>query len=126
MADGIDMIQRIQQSPTPLSGPNGIGPAKGNFAATLAEETRKQESLKVSSHAQKRLDSSQVTLTDSHLERIGGAMERATEKGANQSLIMLDNLALVVSVKNRVVITAVDNARMKDAVFTNIDSVVIA
>jgi flagellar operon protein len=126
MADRIDLIPGIQQSPAPSTGTNGVGPAKGNFAVTLAEETKKQESLRVSSHAQKRLNSSQVTLTDSHLERIGGAVERATEKGANQSLIMLDNLALVVSVKNRVVITAVDNARMKDAIFTNIDSVVIA
>jgi flagellar operon protein len=126
MADRIDLIPGIRQSPAPSPGTTGVGPSKRNFAASLAEETQKQESLKVSSHAQKRLHSSHVTLPDSHLERIGGAVERATEKGANQSLIMLDNLALVVIVKNRVVITAVDNARMKDAVFTNIDSVVIA
>ncbi len=53
-------------------------------------------------------------------------MQRATEKGSNQSLVMLDNLALVVSIKNGVVITAVDEERMKEGVFTNIDSVVIA
>lgn len=126
MANNIDLTQRIGQSPAPSIGTTGVGPGKKNFAAALAQETQKQESLKVSSHAQKRLNSAQVTLSDSHLERIGGAVERATEKGANQSLIMLDNLALVVSVKNRVVITAVDNARMKDSIFTNIDSVVIA
>jgi len=39
---------------------------------------------------------------------------------------MLDKLALVVSVRNKTVITAMDEARMKEGVFTNIDSVVIA
>lgn len=94
---------------------------KGDFAATLA-----QESLKISAHAQKRLNSSQVQLTPADMRRLDGAVEKASEKGANQSLIMLDNLALVVSVKNKVVITAVDEARSKEGVFTNIDSVVIA
>lgn len=102
-------------------------PAKqGSFAATLARETDKQESLKISSHAQKRLNSSRVNLTDSDYERLDGAVAKASQKGANQSLIMLDDLALVVSVKNKVVITAVDEARRKEGIFTNIDSVVIA
>ena len=46
-------------------------------------------------------------------------------KGAKESLILMDQLALVVSVKNRTVITAVDGASLKDNVFTNIDSAVI-
>jgi len=96
------------------------------FAAVLAEKTNAQNPLKLSSHAQKRLSLSEVKLTDSDVQRIDGAFARAVEKGSNQSLIMLDNLALVVSVKNKVVITAVDGDRMKEGVFTNIDSVVIA
>ncbi|MDO8586194.1 MAG: TIGR02530 family flagellar biosynthesis protein [Armatimonadota bacterium] len=116
-------VERANQNPPRTSG----APANGKgFAATLAHETQQQEALRVSSHARKRLDSSQVTLTDSHLARLDGAVARATQKGSNQSLIMLDDLALVVSVKNRVVITAVDGPRMKEGVFTNIDSVVIA
>lgn len=99
---------------------------KADFGATLARETERQESLKISQHAQKRLNSSQVQLTDSDMDRLDGAVRRASEKGSNQSLVMLDDLALVVSVKNKVVITAVDEARRKEGVFTNIDSVVIA
>jgi flagellar operon protein len=94
---------------------------KGDFASTLA-----QESLKIYSHAQKRLNSSQVNLSETDMQRLDGAVARANEKGSNQSLVMLDNLALVVSIKNRVVITAVDDARTKEGIFTNIDSVVIA
>ena len=37
-----------------------------------------------------------------------------------------DDLALVVSVSNRTVITAVDGDHLQDNVFTNIDSAVIA
>ena len=37
----------------------------------------------------------------------------------------MEDVALVVSVKNRTVITAVDRAQMKENVFTNIDSAVI-
>ncbi|MEN6521600.1 MAG: TIGR02530 family flagellar biosynthesis protein [Armatimonadota bacterium] len=99
---------------------------QGSFAEHLAHETERQESLKISSHAQKRLDSSQVKLTETDIKRLDEAVTRAEEKGSNQSLIMMDDLAFVVSVKNKVVITAVDEARRKEGVFTNIDSVVIA
>lgn len=98
----------------------------GGFAAALAQATQRQESLTISQHAQKRLDSSQVKLTSDDMQRINGAVEKASSKGSNQSLVMLDDLALVVSVKNRVVITAVDEARTREGIFTNIDSVVIA
>lgn len=126
------MINRLNfTTPIQPTAPGRVGsptvPAKkGDFASALAQETERQESLKISSHAQKRLNSSQVNLTETDMQRLGGAVDRASEKGSNQSLVMLDNLALVVSVKNRVVITAVDDARTKEGIFTNIDSVVIA
>lgn len=41
------------------------------------------------------------------------------------SLILVDNMAFVVSVKNNVVITAVNNEELKENVFTNIDGAVI-
>jgi flagellar operon protein len=53
------------------------------------------------------------------------AVNRAEAKGAKESLILMDRLALVVSVKNRTVITAVDDQNLKDNIFTNIDSAVI-
>ena len=52
-------------------------------------------------------------------------MGRAQEKGSRDSLILLDELALVVSVRSRTVVTAMDEASRSDHVFTNIDSVVI-
>ena len=40
--------------------------------------------------------------------------------------VMVDNVAMVVSVRNRTVITAVGSDQLKNNVFTNIDSAVIA
>jgi flagellar operon protein len=51
--------------------------------------------------------------------------DKAAAKGAKQSLFMMGDVGMVVSIKNRVVITAVDQDSMKDNVFTNIDSAAV-
>lgn len=93
--------------------------AGADFAAIL------QDRLKVSGHAQTRLQSRNIALDSDQWDRVVGGVERAAAKGAKESLVMVDNAALVVSVKNRTVITAVDQAQLKENVFTNIDSAVI-
>ena len=65
-------------------------------------------------------------MTTQDLARLDAAVGRARAKGARESLVLLDDLALVVSVRNQTVITATDAASRKDNVFTNIDSAVIA
>ena len=72
---------------------------------------------------QKRLEG--VGLDAAAADRLKSAVGRAEEKGSRESLILVDDLAFVVSVKNKTVITAVDQGRAKENVFTNIDSVVI-
>ena len=89
------------------------------FAALL------QDRLKVSAHAQTRLQSRDIQLDAAKWERVLGGVERAAQKGAKESLVMVDDVALVVSVRNRTVITAVDQQHLKENVFTNIDSAVI-
>ena len=54
-----------------------------------------------------------------------GGVEKAQRKGARESLVLLDDVALVISIKNKTVITAVDKEKLKENVFTNIDSAVI-
>lgn len=94
-----------------------------DFKAFLqqAQESR----LKFSAHAQERLQSRNIQLSPQALSKLGEVVDKASAKGARESLILMENLALVVSVKNRVVITAVDGPSMKDNIFTNIDSAVI-
>lgn len=81
--------------------------------------------VKFSNHARQRLVSRNINLTSNDLAKIDSAITKAAQKGARESLLLMDNLALVVSVKNRTVITAVDGGSIKENVFTNIDSAVI-
>jgi len=82
--------------------------------------------MNFSLHAQTRVDSRDIVLKPEQLVRIDKAVDSATEKGANKALVMLDDLALIVGVRNRTVITVVDGQALKENVFTSIDSAVIA
>ena len=84
-----------------------------------------QDRLKVSSHAQTRLQSRNIELDAAAWARVMSGVDKAAAKGAKESLVLVDDTALVVSVKNRTVITAVDKASLRDNVFTNIDSAVV-
>ena len=115
-------VAPVPASPREIPKPGaGAGPS---FQSILQKQLD-QEPLKFSAHAQQRLEMSRTSLTDGDLARINDAVQKAASKGARESLILMDNLALVVSVKNRTVITAVDGQRMKENIFTNIDSAVI-
>lgn len=110
-----------------------IGPGSGTekkskssqvpFDQVLQKEL--QGELKFSHHAKQRLQSRNIELQASDLERLQNGVAKAREKGARDSLLLMDNLALVVSVKNNTVITAVDGDSLRENVFTNIDSAVI-
>ena len=54
-----------------------------------------------------------------------GAKE-AGEKGIKDSLILVDQLAFIVNVPNKTVVTAMDQTENKSNIFTNIDGAVIA
>lgn len=110
--------QQIQQARTTVQQP--VSPAdKTAFQEIL------QDRLKVSGHAATRLQSRNIELDATQWERVMDGVQRAADKGAKESLVMIDDVALVVSVKNRTVITAVDQASLRENVFTNIDSAVI-
>ena len=106
--------------PQPQRGPAGQG---ADFGAVLQREIK---AVKFSSHAQQRLESRNIRLDEADLAKLQGAVDKAARKGARESLILMNSdLAFVVSVRNRTVITAVDGANLKENVFTNIDSAVI-
>ncbi len=93
----------------------------GKFNSVFQEELEK---IKFSNHAIKRLESRNIQLSDSSLDKIKSAVEKAEQKGAKDSLIMLDNTAYVVNIPNRTVVTAIELNQANENVFTNIDSVV--
>lgn len=79
--------------------------------------------LKFSKHANERLASRNIDLTDEQYRRLLTGAKKASEKGIKESLVMVDNLAFIVNIKNNTVITAVNEGEEK--VFTNIDGAVI-
>lgn len=96
---------------------------KNSFGQVLEKELSQ---VKFSQHALQRLQNRNIQLDNTELAKLNAAVEKASQKGAKESLILMNNdLAFVVSVKNKTVITAMDGESMKDNVFTNIDSAVI-
>ena len=82
--------------------------------------------LSFSKHALARVERRGIELDHGTLGRLSQGVQRAASKGSRDSLVLVDGTAFVVSVSNRTVITAVGSEHMKDNVFTNIDSAVIA
>jgi flagellar operon protein len=96
-----------------------------NFADILKKEVDKKQTFIISSHAAERLNSRNISLDEADMMKINEGINKADAKGARESLILYKNLALVTSIKNRTIITAVDKNKEGDNVFTNIDSVVL-
>jgi flagellar operon protein len=72
------------------------------------------------------MESRGIAFDDNQMKRLESAVSQVGAKGGKESLVMLDDTALVVSVKNDTVVTVVDREQLKNNVFTNIDSAVIA
>lgn len=87
-------------------------------------DSLKTESLTFSKHANERLKSRNIDLSNAQLERLSSGTKKAMEKGIKESLVMVDDYAFIVNTKNNTVITAVSGN--DDKIFTNIDGAVIA
>lgn len=83
------------------------------------------QELKFSKHASNRLMDRNIEMTDEQLERLNEGAVKAGQKGINESLVIVDQLAFIVNVPNNTVITAMDQTETNENVFTNIDGAVI-
>lgn len=97
--------------------------AAGSFGEIFTEELEK---LRFSSHALKRLELRNIQFSENELTKIQAAVERAELKGSKDSLVMVDDTALIVNIPNKTVVTAMQINKENENVFTNIDSVVFA
>jgi flagellar operon protein len=136
-------ISRVQQpgiipgpGPRPVGQPVEIPPSGApSFRSVLdgiaaqptppATTGTSSDSLRFSAHAMQRLQSRNISLTSEDVTKMNAMADKAAAKGAKNSLFIVRDVAMVVSIKNRTVITAVDSDSMKDNVFTNIDSAAI-
>lgn len=128
---GLDAT-RPASAPHPASrapGQRSVAPA--GFEALLggnlrgADASARTGAVRWSAHAVDRLTHGRIPVSADMQRRIQGAVDDLSAKGARESLVLVDGLALVVSVTNRTVITAVGPERMNDQIFTNIDSAAV-
>jgi len=129
------MTDRITIIPQPIT-PSRVKPAGRQPQATplngvgsfdqLLNKQIDQQSVKFSKHAVDRMNSRGIEFSPNQMQRIEQAVSQVEAKGGKDSLVMIDDAALVVSVKNDTVVTVVDKEQLKNNVFTNIDSAVIA
>lgn len=127
MIDQIFMPNPVQ--PGRIDRPQPQKPVTGqtsdsSFARVLDQKLPAQ-GVKFSQHAQERLRARNITFSPNDLANLEGAVNNVAQKGGKESLVMMGDSALVVSIKNRTVVTAMDRSQMKGNVFTNIDSAVV-
>ncbi|MFW2487099.1 flagellar biosynthesis protein [Clostridium chromiireducens] len=83
----------------------------------------KGEGFTVSKHAALRLD--EINFTEEDMKQIEKGFEIAKDKNSRNTVMLYKDVALIASVENKTLITAVEKDRAKDNIFTNVDSVVI-
>ena len=91
---------------------------------TAKSDLTPAQNLRFSKHANERLLNRNINLSAEQMERLETGTSKAREKGIQESLVMVDNLAFIVNIKNNTVITAMDDS--SDSIFTNIDGAVIS
>lgn len=96
-----------------------------SFQDVLNNTIADKKSFVISNHAAERLQNRNINFNAVDMNKINDGINKAEEKGAKDCLILYKDVALVTSIKNRTIITAVDNDSSKGNVFTNIDSVVM-
>ena len=135
----------LYPSVTSLPGQSGIGQADrqqkpegapGEFDRVFEQALDKnvgpgqdlnqvRQPLKFSAHASQRLKDRKITLDQATMAKVSEAVEKAEAKGLDDTLVLTKDAALIVSARNRTVITAIDRNSMAGNVFTNIDGAVI-
>ncbi len=96
-----------------------------SFKEMFSQELAGDRNISFSKHASQRLYSRGIELGADKLNAIADAVDKASEKGSKETLILSDDTAFVVSVDNRTIITAFDKENLREGVVTSIDSAVI-
>jgi len=119
-------LQRIplQMETRPAQPLRTVQSPKQSFLEHLNKATQSAE-LKISKHAKERLAERGISITDVEWAHITDKVNEAKSKGIKDSLVLMDQAALIVSAKNNTVITAMNRMEAKGQLFTNIDGTIV-
>jgi flagellar operon protein len=112
---------------TSITQPNQVQLDKNGMSfdeILKSQQNSVDNNIVFSKHANERLESRNIELSDVQMERLNEATKLAASKGIKESLVMLDDYNFIVNTKNNMVVTAI--GKQEKNVFTNIDGAVIA
>lgn len=115
-------VNGVGEQPTKPASPVSKPVQGPSFLETLESV----QSVRFSNHALKRLQSREINLNSENVNRLSDAIDKAEKRGGRSSLVMVDDVAFIVNVQDRTVVTALDTNQRGEGVFTQIDSVVFA
>lgn len=116
------------QKSSSISSSSQIREQEISFQQILEQANERKlqtETVTFSKHANERLTSRNINLDAEQMERLNKGIMQAKEKSINESLVMMDNIAFIVNIKNNTVVTAMDQSSNDSNIFTNIDGAVI-
>ena len=126
------MIQRRMRMPVVTGVPTSPEAVRSSqpqtgtsFRDVLEQEAQKTTELSFSRHAAGRVAERGIEISRTGMERLEEGLRMAREKGLNDTLILMDGSAFIVSAQNGTVITAMPSQELNGRVFTNIDGTVI-
>ena len=118
---------------TPAARPaqRPAAPGGPSFGDELQRSRRGQgadgtSGVQFSKHAAERVQRRGIAGDPQTVQRLEKGVELAAKKGSRAAVVLVDSTAYVVAPQTKTVITAVDQSQMKEQVFTNIDTAVLA
>ncbi len=118
----IRQTEKLSNATNQKTTANGIEKAETSFQEMLNQQIK--NTVTFTKHASIRKDQRNIQVSDSDLERLGEACDKAQEKGIGNALIMMDNSAFIVNAADKRVITVIDKNEMKNKLFNDIDGAV--
>lgn len=119
-------LPKVRPASSPEVTKKESGGRPSGFDRQLEEVMAGQErKITFSKHAATRMESRDIEMSASDLARLDQAVRKLEAKGARSSLVLSDAAAWIVNVPERRVVTAMDRGKLKENVFTNIDSTIV-
>lgn len=89
------------------------------------KDVLQQEQLIFSKHAKHRMQERNISMNQTQIDSMHQKLQEAKAKGVTDSLVLTNDAALLVSIKNNVVVTALDRSEMESKLFTNINGTIV-
>jgi flagellar operon protein len=123
------MIRKVNQyenvNQLKLRNTVAMSGAGSSFSNELQKQIGEKDGLQFSRHAAQRANERGIEMSDSFLDNLQSAVEKARQKGAKDVVVISEKGAFIVNVPNNTVVTTMSGNEMKENIFTNIDSAVL-